>query len=73
LRRAFAGELPEGVTAQLRATAEREFLFLLNATDKEQHLSAEPGFSGKNLLDGASVGATLVLGPYGVLVIERGA
>jgi beta-galactosidase len=72
LRRAFPGPLPEGVTAQTRSDGAREFLFLLNATKREQSLTAA-GFSAKNLLDGSTVGEKLTLGPYGVLVLERGA
>ncbi|HTA93342.1 MAG TPA: beta-galactosidase [Polyangiaceae bacterium] len=73
LRRAFPGELPEGVTAQARTDGSREFLFLLNATQKPQRLSAESGFRAKNLLDSTVVGSELELEPYGVLVLERGA
>jgi beta-galactosidase len=73
LRRAFPGALPEGVTAQTRSDGTREFLFLLNATQREQSLTAAAGFRAKNLLDGSAVGERLTLGPYGVLVLERGA
>jgi beta-galactosidase len=73
LRRAFPGALPEGVTAQTRTDGSRKFLFLLNATQKKQRLTAESGFSARNLLDGTSVGKELELDPYGVLVLERGA
>jgi len=71
LRRAFPGDLPEGVSAQTRTDGAREFLFLLNATPREQTLAAEPGFSAKNLLEGGTVGRELTLGAYGVLVLER--
>ena len=71
LRRAFPGDLPEGVSAQARCDGAREFLFLLNATPREQRLLAEPGFSAKNLLEGGTVGPELKLGAYGVLVLER--
>jgi beta-galactosidase len=73
LRRAFPGALPEGVTAQRRGDGTREFLFLLNATQCEQRLVAEPGFNARNLLDGRTVHEQLTLEPYGVLVLERGA
>jgi beta-galactosidase len=73
LRRAFPGTLPEGVTAQTRSDGTREFLFLLNATQREQSLTAAAGFRATNLLDGSAASEKLTLGPYGVLVLERGA
>ncbi len=71
LRRAFPGDLPQGVTAQARANEGREFVFLLNATRREQRLNVPASFRARSLLDGARVERELSLEPYGVRVLER--
>ena len=71
LKRAFPGDLPQGVTAQARTSGERQFVFLLNATRHEQRLVLPAGFRAQSMLDDALIGHELGLEPYGVRVLER--
>jgi len=68
LRRALAGALPAGVTAQLRTDGTNEYVFLLNFTDEPHHVNL-----GDKVFTCALTGRRLAsecrLEPYGVQIM----
>ena len=70
LKRALTTDLPSGVTAQLRANGQREFIFVLNFNPEPQTINlSQQRFT--NLLTGEPVTGDLRLAGYGVQVLER--
>jgi beta-galactosidase len=69
LRRALAGDLPRGVTAQVRSDGKRDFVFVLNFTREAQEIAVGEGV--KDVLAGGAVTDPVRLEPYGVRVFER--
>ncbi|MDR0399339.1 MAG: beta-galactosidase [Treponema sp.] len=56
-------ELPEGVTAQIRGNGEKDFIFVMNFTNREKRVSGGAGMPGP--------AGSFDLGPFGVRIIER--
>jgi len=70
LKRNLRAELPIGVTAQRRVSAEQEFLFLFNFTTVPQTVDLE-NRAFESLLDGSNVTGALELAPFGAEVLAR--
>lgn len=71
LRRALHARLPEGVTAQLRTDGEKDFIFVMNFTDREEIIDLEEKVPLKDMLTGAPISDKIELKGYGVRIIER--
>ena len=70
LRRVISGDLPEGVTAQLRTDGEREFVFLLNFKRDAQTVDlGEEKFT--DALTGQPAEASIEVPAYGSMVLQR--
>jgi len=69
LRRNYDAPTPAGVTVQRRVGRESEFLFLMNAADKQAHL-APPERPAVEILSGKPVSHGITLPPYGVAVLR---
>ena len=70
LPRALPGELPDGVTAQVRTDGERDFVFLMNfARETKEVVLGETTY--ENILEGGDVSGTLTLDKYGLAVLGR--
>ncbi|MBI5831129.1 MAG: beta-galactosidase [Armatimonadetes bacterium] len=67
IERVLPGQLPDGVTAQLRTDGEREFVFVLNFTTEAQRVEIGEGWT--NLLTGEACSTALRLDGYGVAVL----
>jgi beta-galactosidase len=72
LTRALDSDLPTGVTAQLRCGDDREFVFLLNFTNRPQTIALDGG-DYTRAIDGKKVSQSAELDGYGSLVLERAA
>lgn len=70
LTRAIASELPPGVTAQRRLSAEHEYVFLLSFAAEARRIElADAGY--EDLLSGVQATGTLTLPPLGASVLRR--
>lgn len=70
LKRAIDGQLPYGVTAQMRTDGEKDFIFISNFTqDKKQVNLRERIF--KDMETGKKVGKTLELSSYGIKILQN--
>ena len=69
LGRVLDGDLPEGVTAQVRTDGVRKFIFLLNFQREARRVDL--GGNATDLLTGQAVAGTVELPGYGSLVLER--
>jgi beta-galactosidase len=69
LKRALPVELPEGVTAQVRAGREGRYVFLLNFNPGERAVDLGPA-PWRDLLSGARLSGTVALEGYGVRVLQ---
>jgi len=70
LKRNLGVDLPVGVTAQRRVSADKEFLFLFNFTTVPQTLDLESR-AFESLIDGRNVTGPLELAPFGTEVLAR--
>jgi beta-galactosidase len=69
LRRALETDLPEGVTAQVRTTAQQELVFLLNFAPEPRTVACGSGM--KDAVEGIAVEGALTLGGFGWKVLSR--
>ncbi len=69
LERAIDVDLPAGVTAQVRTDGQAKYIFLMNFTGKQQSIDLNATFT--DLLTGRTVGTTVTLGKYGVMILAR--
>jgi beta-galactosidase len=70
LKRAINTELPQGVTAQLRTDGERDFVFLMNFTNKETVVELD-GQPYEDLLSGNKHEKKVSLTQYGIKILKR--
>ena len=70
LPRALPGDLPQGMTAQLRTDGERDFVFLMNFAREPREVSLGDAVY-TNVLDGGTVQGSVKLEKNGVAVLER--
>jgi beta-galactosidase len=71
VRRALETALPAGVTAQVRTDGEREYVFLLNFSGKEQVIALEDQRSYIDMEAGGAVSAEVTLPLHGVRILKR--
>lgn len=64
------GELPLGVTAQIRTDGSRKFIFIMNFSEEKKSVRLGEG-TFKNLLTSEEVVEFANLEPYGILVIDK--
>ena len=69
IKQALAGELPEGVTAQLRSDGRTDFVFVMNFTSSPVVVEIGPGH--RDMLQDREAGPRLELPGYGVAVLAR--
>jgi len=70
LKKAFAGVLPKGVSAELRSDGDTEWLFVLNFNSSEVALVSDTSF-GTDVLSGEAVGQNISLAGYASRVFAR--
>jgi beta-galactosidase len=71
VRRALAGELPEGVSATYRTDGKTDFVFLMNFTNQSRRLEGLAGQGVVDAIDGTALRGAVELGPYGCRVLRR--
>jgi len=69
LERAIDVDLPAGVTAQVRTDGQTKYIFLMNFNGQQESLDLDAIYI--DLLTGKTVGRTVTLGRYGVMVLTR--
>ena len=69
IRRVLPGELPEGVTAQLRSDGRTDFVFVMNFASRPA--TVEIGAGHRDVIQGVAIGPRLELSAYGVTVLAR--
>ena len=69
LERVVDVDLPAGVTAQVRTDGQAKYIFLMNFNGKQESLDLDATYT--DLLTGRTVGRTVTLGQYGVMVLTR--
>ncbi|MBC7785848.1 MAG: beta-galactosidase [Burkholderiales bacterium] len=70
IKRAIDGELPEGITAQVRSDGDNDFVFLLSFVRDAHTIQLGPG-SYRDAVTGAPIGASLELEGYDSRVLIR--
>lgn len=71
-RQALDAILPQGITAQIRSDGDTDFIFVMNFTSTEQTVALPTvKDSLRYLIDGTSIGDTLVLSAYGIVILTR--
>ncbi|MDD5679374.1 MAG: beta-galactosidase [Kiritimatiellae bacterium] len=70
LRQALPGDLPDGVSAQMRADGKREFVFIMNFNAEKQSVdTGNETFT--DMISGGSIRGRINVGGYGTSVIVR--
>ncbi len=69
LERVVDVDLPAGVTAQVRADGQTRYIFLMNFNRTQVRMDLDATYT--DLLTGKTVGRTVTLGPYGVMVLSH--
>lgn len=72
LKRVMETELPPGVNVQMRTDGKRDFVFLMNFSAESQTVALDSS-DYIDKLGGSPVSEPVILGPYGVRVLERAA
>jgi beta-galactosidase len=70
LRKNIDTELPNGVTAQLRTDGDKEYIFLMNFSDKEQLVKLDTQ-KYKDMISNKDIEKEILLPLYGVKVLMR--
>jgi beta-galactosidase len=70
LKRVLDSDLPLGVTAQVRRSDDREFIFLMNFTTDEEYVDLG-ATTYTDMLNGEDVSGEIALPRYGVRVLAR--
>ncbi len=73
LRSAVQGQIPAGVSAQLRRAGNRTFLFLMNFTTEARAVTLPVGQTCRDLLEDRDISGTVKLPAYGVRVLAGAA
>ena len=69
IERVVDADLPSGVTAQIRTDGQTKYTFLMNFNDRQETIELDATYS--DLLMGETVGGTVTLEPYGVMVLTK--
>ena len=69
LERVIDVDLPTGVTAQVRTDGRTKYIFLMNFNARQETLDLDAIYT--ELLTGKTVGRTVTLGRYGVMVLTK--
>ena len=69
IERVVDSDLPKGVTAQVRTDGQTDYIFMMNFNDRQESVVLVSAYT--DLLTGETVGGSVTLEPYGVMVLTE--